>query len=527
MKICFKLLCVALLLGSPHTSLLAQSAAPAGDEPLLPVIRNIINEVNNNSQLEQLATELLDGIGPRLVGTPEMQQASDWAIATFERWGIPGSRQPFGEWRGWQRGSSQVELIAPRIKSLEATQLAWSPATKTPVQGTVVVLPSVKNAEEFAAWLKTIKGKVVLMAQYQRSGRPDYQIKEFATPDLYDKMMKERAEDAEAFRKLIANTGYTGSTLPEALEKAGAAAIAISNWTGIMGANRIFGARTKKIPTIDIAVEDYGMLYRMAVNGLSPRIRIHVQSKELGMVKTFNTIGRIEGKEKPDEYVILSAHFDSWDGGQGATDNGTGTITMMETMRVLKKLYPNNKRTILVGLWGSEEQGLNGSRAFVKDNPAIVKNIQAVFNQDNGTGRIANISGQGFVNAYDYLGRWLAAAPKNITAGIETSYPGMPGGGGSDHASFVAAGVPSFMLGSLSWGYGGYTWHTNRDTYDKIVFDEVRKNVILTAVLAYMASEDPQPANRDRRVLPVVNGKQTTWPEIKDPERRGGVESSK
>ncbi|WP_300597973.1 M20/M25/M40 family metallo-hydrolase [Niabella sp.] len=517
-SICFG---IVFLLISPFLSI---RSASQERETLLPIVAKIVEEVQTQSQLEKMAGELLDGIGPRLVGSPEMQQAGDWAIARLQSWGINGSKQVFGEWRGWQRGISQVAMIAPRIKSLEATQLAWSPATKTPVQGDVVVLPFVNNAAEFAVWLKTIKGKIVLMAPYQRSGRPDYQIKEFATPELYEKMMRERADDAEAFRKSMENTGYTANTLPEALEKAGAAAIAISNWTGIMGANRIFGARTKKIPAIDISVEDYGLLYRMAVNGLSPRIRINVQSKELGMVPTFNIVGRIEGKEKPEEYVVLSAHLDSWDGAQGATDNGTGTLTMMETIRVLKKLYPDNKRTILICLWGSEEQGLNGSRAFVKDNPQIVKNIQALFNQDNGTGRIANISGQGFVNAYDYLGRWLAAAPKKITAGIETSFPGMPGGGGSDHASFVAAGVPAFVLSSLSWGYGNYTWHTNRDTYDKIVFDEVKNNVILTAVLAYMASEDPQPASRNRRVMPVVNGKQTTWPEIKEPERRGGVE---
>lgn len=524
MRRSLKLIFALWILYGSHLSSFAQ---PAGAEKLLPVVKEIVAEVNNHSQLERLASELLDGIGPRLVGTPEMQKAGDWAIARLKGWGVPASRQPFGEWRGWQRGLSRVEMIAPRIKSLEATQLAWSPATQKPVQGDVVVLPLVKDTAEFAAWLKTIKGKVILISQYQRSGRPDYQIKEFATPGLYEKMMRERAADAEAFRKLITSTGYTSGTLPGALEKAGAAAIAISNWTGIMGANRIFGARTQKIPTIDISVEDYGMLYRMAMNGQSPRIRIDVQSKELGMTETFNIIGRIEGKEKPEEYVILSAHFDSWDGAQGATDNGTGTLTMMETIRVLKKLYPHNKRTILIGLWGSEEQGLNGSRAFVKDNPGIVQHTQAVFNQDNGTGRIANISGQGFVNAYDYLGRWLAAAPREITAGIETSFPGMPGGGGSDHASFVAAGVPAFVLSSLSWGYGGYTWHTNRDTYDKIVFDEVRNNVILTAVLAYMASEDPEFANRDKRVLPVVNGKQASWPEIKEPERRGGVEHKK
>ncbi|ANH80185.1 peptidase M28 [Niabella ginsenosidivorans] len=520
MKLYTAILYVTALLGS---QLLYAQQPPASRQKLSPFAESVINEVNHNSQLEKMASELLDGIGPRLVGTPEMEQANDWSVAKLESWGISAQKQQFGEWRGWQRGTSEVTMIAPRIKSLDATQLAWSPATKKPVQGDVVVLPNVSGPDEFNQWLKTVKGKIVLISQYQRSGRPDYQIKEFAKPELYDKLMKERADDAAAFQQRIARTGYTTATLPEALEKAGAAAIAISNWTGIMGANRIFGARTQKIPTIDISVEDYGLLYRMAVNGQGPKIRINVQSKNLGTVKTYNTIGCIEGKEKPNEYVILSAHLDSWDGAQGATDNGTGTLTMLETIRVLKKLYPNNKRTILICLWGSEEQGLNGSRAFVKDHPEIVKGIQVLFNQDNGTGRITNISGQGFVNSYSYIGRWLDAVPKDISSEIQTSFPGMPGTGGSDFASFVAAGAPAFSLSSLSWGYGGYTWHTNRDTYDKIVFDEVKNNVILTAILAYEASEDPEFTNREKRIMPVINGQQSNWPEMKEPERKGGL----
>jgi carboxypeptidase Q len=124
-------------------------------------------------------------------------------------------------------------------------------------------------------------------------------------------------------------------------------------------------------------------------------VSVHTESKELGVVPTFNTIAEIKGSEKPNEYVMLSAHFDSWDGGTGATDNGTGTLTMMEAMRLLKKFYPHPKRTILVGHWGSEEEGLNGSRAFVEDHPEIVQNLQALFNQDNGTGRVVNISGHG------------------------------------------------------------------------------------------------------------------------------------
>jgi carboxypeptidase Q len=223
--------------------------------------------------------------------------------------------------------------------------------------------------------------------------------------------------------------------------------------------------------------------------------------------------------------VIRSAHFDSWVGGPGATDNGTGTITMMEAMRILKKVYPNPKRTILVGHWGSEEQGLNGSRAFVEDHPEIVKNIQAVFNQDNGTGRVVNLSGQGFLNSYEYLTRWLAKVPDYIRTPIDLRFPGAPGAGGSDFASFVAVGAPAFSLSSLGWSYGTYTWHTNRDTYDKIVFDDVRGNAILAAIMAYQASEDPEKTSRAKSVLPVnAKGEPGLWPPQRKAIRKGGMD---
>jgi Zn-dependent M28 family amino/carboxypeptidase len=199
---------------------------------------------------------------------------------------------------------------------------------------------------------------------------------------------------------------------------------------------------------------------------------------------------------------------------------------MMEAMRILKQVYPNPKRTILVGHWSSEEQGLNGSRAFVEDHPEIVKHIQALFNQDNGTGRVVSISGQGFLQSYEYLGRWLAKVPDSIRNSITTNFPGSPVGGGSDYASFVAAGAPAFSLSSLSWSYGTYTWHTNRDSYDKIVFDDVRNNVMLTAILAYMASEDPTTTSRERVILPVdpETGKPRLWPTQRQPTRKGGLE---
>ena len=268
------------------------------------------------------------------------------------------------------------------------------------------------------------------------------------------------------------------------------------------------------------------MLYRLVEYGHQPQIRIVAQSKELGVMPTFNTIAEIKGTEKPEEYVILSAHFDSWDGGTGATDNATGSMIMMEAIRILKKHYPNPKRTILVGLWGSEEQGLNGSRAFVEDHPDIVANVQALFNQDNGTGRVVRLSGGGFLNSYEYLTRWLNAVPEEITDEIETTFPGTPARGGSDYASFQAAGAPAFSLSSLNWAYWNYTWHTNRDTFDKIVFDDVRNNVILTTILTYMASEDPETTSRERRVLPIDKrtGERREWPTPRKANRKGGLD---
>lgn len=496
------------------------TAQTKSTEKLNPIVESIVNEVNTNSQLENLAYELLDGIGPRLVGTPEMLASNEWSANKLKSWGVDAELQEFGTWKGWQRGTTHIDMVYPRVKTLAGTQLAWSPSTKKAVEAEVVVLPKVSSKAEFDKWLPTAKGKIVLMAQYQNIGRSDEQIKEFATPELYEKLKAEKEKARKDFADYVKTIGYNNNTLPEALEKAGAAGIVISNWTGITGANRIFGAKTAKIPMVDIDLEDYGMLYRLAERGAKPKIKIDTQSKVLPDAKSFNTIGMIKGSEKPNEYIVLSAHLDSWDGSQGATDNGSGTITMMEVMRILKKYYPNPKRTIVVGLWGSEEQGLNGSRGFVADNPELIKGVQAVFNQDNGTGRVVNLGGQGFVDSYEYLGRWLNAVPKDVRNHIKTDFPGMPSGGGSDHSSFVAAGVPGFSLSSLNWGYFGYTWHTTKDSYDKLVFDELKNNVILTATLAYMASEDPEFVSREKRVMPTNDkGEVAKWPEVKEPRR--------
>ncbi len=502
---------------------LATSVAQTHEE----VVDKIVQQATENSHLEELGHYLMDVVGPRLVGTPQMQHAHDWAVETFESWGISARNEQYGEWRGWERGITHVDMISPRVVTLEAMQLAWSPPTpEGGVEAGLVIIPEVDNPDEFADWLPNVEGKFVMISMHQPTGRPMYNWEEYATEESIERITQKRQDATNAWRQRIANTGHNNNSLVRALEDAGAAGIIISNWSQGFGVNRIFGANTRTIPTIDILLEDYGMLYRLVENGHDPVIRVRAESIDHGVAPTFNTIAEIPGTEKPDEYIILSAHYDSWDGGTGATDNGTGSITMMEVARILKEVYPNPKRTILVGLWGGEEQGLNGSRAFVEDNPEIIDGLQVLLNQDNGTGRVVDINGMGFLHAYEYFTRWLSAVPEDVRRHIDTTFPGMPSGGGTDHASFVAAGAPGFVLRSLNWSYFNYTWHTNRDTYDKIVFDDLRNNVILIATLAYMASEDPETFNREKRMMPINprTGQQMEWPPMRSPNRSGGLD---
>jgi carboxypeptidase Q len=491
------------------------------------IVQAIVKEANENSQLQNFAHQFIDVIGPRLVGTPQMQQAHDWAVNTYKTLGIEARNEKWGEWRGWERGVSHIDLIYPRVRTLEGMQLAWSPSTngKT-ISAETIIVPDIADSIAFQAWLPNVKGKFVLISMAQPTGRPDYNWTEFGTKESFEKMKKERDAQTEAWRKRLSKTGLAAKDLARALENAGAVGIIQSLWSNGFGVNKIFGANTKKIPTIDISLEDYGLVYRLTESGQKPKLSVRADSKEKGIVPTYNTVAEIKGTEKPNEYVMLSAHFDSWDGASGATDNGTGTLVMIEAMRILKKIYPNPKRTILVGHWSSEEQGLNGSRAFVEDHPEIVANLQALFNQDNGTGRVVNLSGQGFLHSYEFITRWLNKVPENIRSQIQTTFPGSPGGGGSDFASFVAVGAPGFSLSSNSWLYGSYTWHTNRDTYDKIVWDDVRSNAILAAILVYAACEDPQKTPREKAVLPVSQrtGQPGIWPEQRKATRKGGLD---
>lgn len=471
-----------------------------------PVIRSIWDEGMNRSQVARLAQVLADSIGPRLTGTPGMKRGNDWLVATYKGWGLEASNEQYGTWKGWRRGATHIDLIEPRVRTLEGMMLAWSGGTgNKDVTGDVVVLPEFADSTAFVQWLPQARGKFVLVSMLQPTCRPDDNWEHYALPAGFEAMKKARSEAQAAWQRRIQATGYgTGlgtGFLGARLEQGGVAGVIASNWSRGWGVQKVFDSRTTKVPSLDLSCEDYGLLYRLADNKQGPKLRVRADAEYLGEVPVFNTIARMRGTQKPDEYVVLSAHFDSWDGGSGMTDNGTGTVVMMEALRILKQVYPNPKRTILVGHWSGEEQGLNGSRAFAADHPEVVKGLQALFNQDNGTGRVVNLSASGFTTASGALARWLASVPSEISRHVTLGVPGSPAGGGSDHASFVCHGAPGFGLGALDWSYGQYTWHTQRDTYDKMVADEVMNNAVLTAMLAYLASEEPEMVARDRRVF--------------------------
>ena len=488
-----------LALAAPFPRVAAQTF-PTDD----PVLKRIWAIGMDSSRTMELSAALLDSIGPRLAASPGQRAAQDWLLKTYASWGIDAKNERYGTWRGWRRGWSHVDLVSPRVRTLEATMVGYSPGTNgRDVTAGTIVLPRFADSSEFVKWLPQAKGKLVLVSAPQPTCRPTADYVEFATPTTRASMDSARARVTREWAgPSVRGSGYSvalaGGGLGLRLDEAGVAGVITSRPTNAVGTRSIFETYNTRSPTLSVSCEDYGLLFRLTERGSNPQVRMNLDAEQLGEQPMSNTIATVKGSTKPDEYVMMSAHFDSWDGGSGATDNGTGTVTMLEAMRILRQVYPKPKRTIVVGHWTGEENGLVGSKAFREDHPEIAKGLQALFNQDNGTGRVVRMDASGLVDGDVHLRSYLAKLPTEFQQQITYGGPGVPSGGGSDNASFACAGLPGFSLGSLNWNYGNETWHTERDTYDKIVFDDLKANATLAAMLVYLASEDPSMIGRER-----------------------------
>jgi len=527
----FRTAIIALILGVAGSPAAAQDffVPPSGFTVENPVLRRIWALGVDSSEVPALAQVLLDSIGPRLTASPGMEAAQDWLLRTYARWNVAARREQTGTWRAWRRGITHIDLVAPRVRTLEGQMLASSAGTPggRPVRGPVIVLPDVPDSAAFAAWLPAARGKFVLVSFPAPTCRPDESWERWAAPSTADSLKARRAAARRAWDARIARTGYRlgyeHQSLLRRLAEAGVAGLLTNEWSGGWGTDRIFDAEVDGAPVVDVGCEDYGLLYRLAEHGQGPVVELEAEAQSGGEVPVYNVIAELKGTELPNEYVVLSAHLDSWDGGSGALDNGTGTVVMLEAMRILARAYPHPRRTILVGHWTGEEQGLEGARAFVADHRAIVDSVQAAFNQDAGTGRVIAMDASGFTLGAGNLARYLADIPGELTRDIKFTFPG-PAGPPDDYAAFLGCGAPAFDLSSADWDYLTYTWHTSRDTYDKISFDDVEHNATLVAMLAYLASEDPQFMPRERRTIypsPAADVR-NAWlqPRCEPPDRR-------
>jgi hypothetical protein len=513
---------LALLAPVAHAQEIPTLGVPTND----PVIKRIYQEGMQSSQASRLAQVLMDSIGPRLTGSPANRAANDWLVKTYASWGITARNEKYGTWRDWARGQSRVELTQPRVRTLEATQLAWSPATPSGgLTGEVVNLPvygAALDSAGFARWLGTIRGKFVLMSFPQPTCRPDASWQQWATPATFQSMQAERDTAMREWRQRLTAMGVNARALASQLDAAGVAGVLTNNWSRGWGVDKIFSARTTRAPSFDVSCEDYSLLARLAQNNQHPVVHAVAESKLAPQESpVYNTIAEVRGSEKPDEYVMLSAHLDSWDGGSGATDNGTGTIIMLEAMRILRAAYPQPKRTILAGHWSGEEEGDIGSAAFAADHPEVLKGLQVLLNQDNGTGNIDRVVTVGFMDAPEHFAKWMSKMPEDVWRGVTLEFPGYAHNESTDSDAFACRDAPGFFLNSADWDYNDYTWHTNRDTYDKISFDVIKRNATLIAMLAYEASEDPSKLGRERRVPAIAEstGREIPAPRCGNPPR--------
>ncbi|MES1259107.1 MAG: M20/M25/M40 family metallo-hydrolase, partial [Gemmatimonadota bacterium] len=468
-------------------------------------IRRIWDEGMNRSQVMNLAQVLFDSTGPRLINSDRYNAGQAWLMAKYKSWGITSEKQEWGTWTWWERGVTHLDLIAPRVRSLEATMLAWSPGTGGKnVDAEVILLPADTTARGIAAWLRDARGKFVLTPAPGITGpgapsptcRSQANEVEFGAPGQWSSDSAKRIQWSNAYRARLPKSPDTTANGRRDFSfkwpaDAGVAGILSTYYSGYPGTDKVFGNPRQAVPTVDVTCEDWNLLYRLAENKQHPRVRLNAEAKSLGEKPVFNVIAKIPGSDKANEYIVLSAHYDSWDAGSGATDNGTGTVAMMEALRIIKATYPRPHRTIIVGHWGGEEQGLLGSRAFVADHPDIVNKVHMGWNQDNGTGRIQNLGPGPFTQATDRLVAYLKEMPVEATHALKIGGVGPPGTGGSDHSSFQCAKSPVVGLGGVSWDYGNLTWHTNRDTYDKVVPEDLKGNAVLVAMLVYEADRDP------------------------------------
>jgi carboxypeptidase Q len=524
----------------------------------LSIINRIRAEAFENSKVMDHLFYLTDVYGPRLAGSPQYKAAAEWVVKRMGEYGIKAKLEkvPFG--RGWTYSHFEAHMIEPQYAPLIGFPLAWSPGTDGTVSGEPV-LAVIRTEADMEKYKGKLKGKIVMTSQ------PRDLIMWTASPGVRysDTELAELASAPEPGRM---GFSMPGADLSQSQQRPGSAPSA-SQQQGMMGGqppiNRMqarqlrtkitkfmaeeapalvlqsgtigdggtvfaasAGSRDIKDPvpppTVAITPEHYNRIARLLDHNIPVKLAFNIQAQVLEDAgNDANVIADIEGGRKKDEIVFIGAHLDSWHGGTGATDNGTGSAVMIETMRILKSLNVKFDRTIRMGLWDGEEEGLIGSRAYVKEHyadPATMKltaehgKVSAYYNDDNGSGRIRGIYLQGNDMAKPIFQEWLKPF-SDLGATTVT----IRNTGGTDHQSFDGVGIPAFQFIQDPLEYNSRTHHSNMDVYDRVQKGDLMQAAAVIASFVYNTAmrEDMIP----RKPLPKPRPNMLDTPETPAPAK--------
>jgi carboxypeptidase Q len=442
------------------------------------LVARIIREGTEHSHVDEDLRYLLDVIGPRLSGSPEMQRANEWTRKKFLDYGMDTSElAPFDFGLGWTRGPMTARMLTPQRRELIAVSWAWSPGTNGPVAGDVIYLDARSAADYSRRFAGKMRGAWVMIGPAYAVLNPDTRVTP-ADSQRVDSIRRAAAphtDDEQRFMQsraaLLAREGIAG------VIHDGAKEFGLLTMSGSPGAIAPY-------PQFVISNDNYSQFQRLIARGEPVRVEADIHNSFTpAPVKQYNTIAEIRGRERPDEVVLIGAHLDSWDLATGGTDNGTGAIAVLEAARILKASGVRPRRTIRFALFGGEEEGLYGSQAYAADHEKELANFQAVLVLDNGTGRITGMALQGRDELRDM---WQSLLQPVIPLGPLVLHSGMKTG--TDHLAFQQYGVPSFNYDQLSRGYD-HTHHSQVDDYDHTVPADIAQAATIIAVNAWQFAD--------------------------------------
>ena len=488
----------------------------AEERPDQSIFWKIRQEGTNNSQILRTLHMLTDVHGPRLTGSPNLKAAGEWAIQQMQSWGMKNGRlEPwdFGH-PGWTNERLAAYIVSPVKDTLVAEVLAWTPGTRGVVKGAAlqITMPRQPTQEELSAHLEalkeSVKGKIVLVNAPTKVAvtfnptplrREDSEvITQMTTPPVQQAGRGGGPPATQGQQGQPPRRPLAANQVEEQLNAflvANGVVVRITDAGRDHGQIRAFNNRTfdetKAPPIVVMRNEDYGRIWRLLDDKRAVELEFDIVNRSYPEGRTsYNVIAEIPGSDKADEVVMLGGHLDSWHAATGSTDNAIGCSVMMEAARILTAIGIKPRRTIRVALWSGEEQGLLGSQAYVREHfgsfeepkPEFAK-LAAYFNIDSGTGRARGMTIFGPPEAATILREATVSFADLGLLGVTTTRSRQAAS--TDAFSFAAAGLPGINALQDPIEYQSYTWHTNLDTYERVVEDDVKKSAIVIAAAVY------------------------------------------